>query len=57
MKNFSIKESILFQHDMCWQLYLYYVDNLEEEEAYWGFAPTSLLPSRSVGGKIKCLVR
>lgn len=42
MKNFTIKESILFQLDMCWQLYLYYTNNLDEEEAYWGFVPTSL---------------
>lgn len=41
MKNFSIKESILFQLDMCWQLYLYYTNNLDEEEAYWGFVPSS----------------
>lgn len=35
MKNFNIKENILVQLDMCWQLYLYHTDNLEEEEALY----------------------
>lgn len=40
--NIEIKESILFQLDMCWQLYLYHTDNLEEIEALWTFTPTGL---------------
>ena len=39
-EGFGIKESILFQLDMCWQLYLYHTDNLGEEEAHWSFSPS-----------------
>lgn len=42
MRNLEIKENILFQLDMCWQLYLYHTDNLEEAEALWAFSPTGL---------------
>jgi len=42
MKDFGIKESILFQLDMCWQLYLYHTDNIGEEEAHWSFSPKGL---------------
>lgn len=35
MGNSEIKENILFQLDMCWQLYLYHTENLQEEEALW----------------------
>lgn len=42
MRNFNIKENILVQLEMCWQLYLYHTDNLEEEEALWSFSPTGL---------------
>lgn len=27
---------------MCWQLYLYHTDDLEETEALWSFSPTGL---------------
>jgi hypothetical protein len=37
MRDPGIKENILFQLDMCWQLYLYHTDNLDEEEALWSF--------------------
>ncbi len=37
-----MKESILFQLDMCWQLYLYHMDNLEEAEALWVFNSAGL---------------
>ena len=33
MRNIEIKENILFQLEMCWQLYLYHMDNIEESEA------------------------
>ena len=33
MKSFQIRDSILFQLDMCWQLYKYHTENLEEAEA------------------------
>lgn len=42
MKNFEVKENILFQLDMCWQLYIYHIENLEETEALWAFSPESL---------------
>lgn len=42
MREIEIKENILFQLDMCWQLYLYHTDKLEEAEALWAFSPTSL---------------
>ncbi|MDF2892395.1 MAG: DinB superfamily protein [Clostridia bacterium] len=42
MSDHQIKENILFQIDMCWQLYLYHMDNLEEAEALWAFSPTGL---------------
>lgn len=42
MKNFEIKENILFQLDMCWQLYLYHMENLQEEEVFWVFSPKGL---------------
>ena len=42
MRNLEIKENILFQLDMCWQLYLYHTDNIEDPEALWAFAPTGL---------------
>ncbi len=42
MKDESIKDSILFQLDMCWQLYLYHIENLEETEAFWAFSPAGL---------------
>jgi len=42
MRDSGIKESILFQLDMCWQLYLYHTDNLWEEEAYWSINPAGL---------------
>lgn len=42
MKDIGIKENILFQLDMCWQLYLYHTENLGEEEAYWTLNPTGL---------------
>ncbi len=42
MKNHEIKENILFQLEMCWQLYLYHMDKLEEAEALWAFSPTGL---------------
>ena len=34
MKSFQIRDSILFQLDMCWQLYKYHTENLEEAEAF-----------------------
>ncbi|AKL96548.1 DinB superfamily protein [Clostridium aceticum] len=37
MRDHQIKENILFQLDMCWQLYLYHIENLEETEALWTF--------------------
>lgn len=40
MSHPSIKQSILFQLDMCWQLFLYHTDTLEETEAFWAFSPT-----------------
>jgi hypothetical protein len=42
MGNLEIKENILFQLDMCWQLYLYHANNIEESEALWVFSPTGL---------------
>src|SRR5690554_3187258 len=42
MGNSEIKENILFQLEMCWQLYLYHTENLQEEEALWSFTPTGL---------------
>lgn len=42
MRDHQIKENILFQLDMCWQLYLYHTKNLEEKEALWSFSPTAL---------------
>jgi hypothetical protein len=42
MRDSKIKDNILFQLDMSWQLYLYHIDNLEEEEALWSFSPTGL---------------
>ncbi len=42
MKTPGIKENILFQLDMCWQLYLYHVESIEEEEAFWAFGPKGL---------------
>ena len=42
MGDHEIKENILFQLDMCWQLYLYHMDKLEEEEALWTFSPSGL---------------
>lgn len=30
MRKLEIKENILFQLDMCWKLYLYHTDNIEE---------------------------
>ena len=42
MKRSEIKESILFQLDMCWQLYLYYMNQLDETEALWSFSATGL---------------
>jgi len=42
MGNQQIKENILFQLDMCWQLYLYHTENLEDTEANWSFSPKGL---------------
>src|SRR5690554_2542380 len=42
MGNFEIKENILFQMDMCWQLYLYHITNLGEQEAHWSIDPQGL---------------
>ena len=42
MKSFQIRDSILFQLDMCWQLYKYHTENLEEAEAYWAYSFESL---------------
>ncbi len=42
MRNPDIKENILFQLDMCWQLYLYHTDNIGEEEALWAYSLTGL---------------
>ncbi len=42
MGNSEIKENILFQLEMCWQLYLYHTENLQDEEALWSFTPTGL---------------
>lgn len=42
MKNLGIKKNLLFQLDMCWQLYLYHTANLEEDEALWAFNSKSL---------------
>ena len=42
MGNQQIKENILFQLDMCWQLYLYHTENLEDAEANWAFSPKGL---------------
>lgn len=42
MGNSEIKENILFQLEMCWQLYLYHTENIQEEEALWSFTPTGL---------------
>ncbi len=42
MKNPEIKENILFQLEMCWQLYLYHMDNIEDAEALWAFSPNGL---------------
>lgn len=50
MKNFEVKENILFQLDMCWQLYLYHIDNLEETEALWAFSPDGLQVRRQDDG-------
>lgn len=41
-RNLKIKENILFQLYMCWQLYLYNTDNIEEPEALWAFSSTGL---------------
>ena len=37
-----MKENILFQFDMCWQLYLYHMNNLEDTEALWVFNAAGL---------------
>ncbi len=37
-----MKENILFQLDMCWQLYQYHMDSLAEKEAMWTFSPIGL---------------
>lgn len=37
-----MKENILFQLEMTWQLYLYHLDNLEDEEALWALSPKSM---------------
>ncbi|WP_367568986.1 DinB family protein [Lacrimispora sp.] len=37
-----MKENILFQLDMCWQLYLYHMNDLGEEEALWVINPAGL---------------
>ncbi len=42
MRDIEIKENILFQIDMCWQLYLYHTENLKETEALWTFSPMGL---------------
>lgn len=42
MGNSEIKENILFQLEMCWQLYIYHTENLQEEEALWSFTQTGL---------------
>lgn len=42
MGNSEIKENILFQLEMCWQLYLYHTESLQDEEALWSFSPTGL---------------
>ena len=42
MKNLGIKKNLLFQLDMCWQLYLYHTANLEEDEALWAFNSKNL---------------
>lgn len=36
-RGIIMKENILFQLDMCWQLYLYHMNNLEEAETLWVF--------------------
>lgn len=42
MKNSEIKDSILFQLEMCWQLYLYHTNNLDETEALWTLSSTGM---------------
>lgn len=49
MSDHSIKNSILFQLDMCWQLYQYHMNTLEETEAYWTASPTGLKVSKQDG--------
>ncbi|SMP70787.1 DinB family protein [Anoxynatronum buryatiense] len=50
MSGIGIKENILFQLNMCWQLYSYHVENLDETEAYWAFGPTVLQVRRQDDG-------
>ena len=45
-----MKENILFQLDMCWQLYLYHIDTLEEEEALWAFRASGLQVRKAEDG-------
>ncbi|TWH56728.1 DinB family protein [Desulfitobacterium sp. LBE] len=37
-----MKENILFQLDMCWQLYLYHMNDLKEAEGLWVFNSAGL---------------
>ena len=50
MRDIEIKENILFQIDMCWQLYLYHTENLKETEALWTFSPMGLQIRRQDDG-------
>jgi len=50
MRDIEIKENILFQLDMCWQLYLYHTENLKEIEALWSFSPMGLQIRRQDDG-------
>lgn len=50
MQNQSIKAHVLFQLDMCWQLYGYHTETLEDREAYWAFRPSCLQVRRQEGG-------
>lgn len=42
MKEHNIKDNIVFQLDMCWQLFLYHMDRLEDAEALWAYSPKGL---------------
>ena len=50
MRDIEIKENILFQIDMCWQLYLYHTENQKETEALWTFSPMGLQIRRQDDG-------